>query len=271
MQTLSIQGLDPVTWRVLSPRDRVQALQALEDSLARQENRTPAEVSLAKPGGFEPGERGACLYSEGGCKSFINPALVDQNADRIEYYADDGAPIDANEPYAAVHTLFHEDQHDHQCYVAGQRPDLAKTQQQVKDYQTGMSEAGYITPEEDELLYSIQPVEVDARQVAQERMDQLYDRNDPGYAAHRDHSVAEEMIIRESAEEQYGSGYAQVAREEVYSRAGQPQGLQREVGGEGAGTQELQTQEGIDEGEANSGESLSRTDDAYGEYYGRGY
>lgn len=223
MPTLRVNGLRPEVWRTLTPDERVEALQEMEDRLASQEDRTPATVRLFKPGEVEPGLRGG--YDPSTNTIGVNPAFVDPEASASASYADDGSPVDANEPYMAAHTLFHEDEHAHQRYVADKRPDLADSPEQLKDFQTNRPPGGYIS-NADDVLYSVQPVEIDARDVAQERMDQCY-AGDQGYATHRAHRSAEELQTRGIAEEQLGEGYLQAAREEVYYRAEEYEALRQ--------------------------------------------
>jgi len=194
----------------------------MEDGLAAQEERTPAKVELFRAAAVEQGLRGEYDHVDNVIR--INPAFVDSEYPTQEAYADDGTPVDAEQPYMAAQTVFHEDEHAHQRYVVEERPDLAESPQQLEDMQKNLAPGAYISPSEDDVLYSVQPAEVDARDVSQERMDQAL-TGEPGYAAHREHRVAEELSTRQDAEEQLGENYLQAARDEVYYRAQERQAI----------------------------------------------
>jgi hypothetical protein len=206
-----IAGLRAEQWQGLSANERLGALQNLEIALAARDGRNQAAVQSFMG---QPGERG--FYDERTNTIFINEALYNSGTGQPAIYGDDGSAVSADKPYMAVETLFHENRHAYQHYVAAQRPDLAEDRRQLDDFQKNVGPA-YIQPEENSLKYACQPTEMDARQAARQEADQLY-ADDPDYQAHRDHMVAEEQGTAELADLYLGDDYEETVRQEVYAR-----------------------------------------------------
>lgn len=238
-----IQALRQENWRNLSLDGRVQALQNLENGLAAQEGRRPCRVVPMKSDAYDG------VHKDG--QISVNERL-----------------LGADEPYLATDTLFHEARHAYQEHVASERPDLAESPEQLEDFQKNGG-LGYLGPKQYPVHYPLQPVEMDARKVASERMEELYggqfgDRD--GYLKYRDATQAEEEWYREAGREYLGDDYEQVARQKAFAQYEAGKAQEQQVSA-------VPAQTGVDrtssaESEAETAKEIAEEEYGYSHGYG---
>lgn len=174
-----ISGLRPDIW-AQQPENRLNALQELENNIASQDGRNPCMVDVKDLDQYTHGMH----YSQGDIEH------IDLNSNIV----------DTPEPYQAVETLFHESRHSYQHHVV-QNPELSENPDMLKDWQ--MSEdGGYIQPE-DSIYYSdyrFQPTEVDARETARARTDELYEGVFQDEASYPEYKSQKEEQLRNDIE-----------------------------------------------------------------------
>lgn len=181
-----ISGLRPDIW-AQQPENRLNALQELENNIASQEGRNSCTVDVKTLNLQTRGEH----YSRDGIEH------IDLNSNIV----------DTPEPYQAVETLFHESRHSYQHHVV-QNPELSENPDTLKDWQ--MSEEGaYIHYPEDTAYFSdyrFQPTEVDARETARTRTDELYEgvfQDEAGYPEYKSQKEEELLNDIEKAKDDY--------------------------------------------------------------------
>lgn len=239
-------------WRTLSSQERIQALQQAEGTLATQEGRAASIIepmraidALSPTGSSVP--RGRQNVDEQGLSHIeINPAL-----------------IEANEPYQAVETYFHEARHAYQRAAIAD-PQMHDNPAEVDLWAKNQAETNsYIRPERSFPLYRSQPVEVDANNVARARTEEVYSQQfteQPNYDEYRAGKQQEKLEYIEQAEIALGPQYEEVAAQEVVDRFEQYQ-------------KELKVDEQISE-RASAGKQAApapREDKEQGEEFGQGY
>jgi hypothetical protein len=216
------------------------ALQSLENNLALQDAREPCQLRVEDLGARTRGVH----YSDSAGNEHIalNTSLVD-----------------ADTPYQAVETLYHEDQHAHQSHLV-QHPELAEDPQQLEDWQ--MSEQdGYISPDEATSFseYRWQPTERNANEQARLKTDELYqdEFNDteqyPAYKQGKEQDLSDDMTL---AQHELGEDYVEEARQSMianheYHQAQQQGSVESTGQDQAAGVQptaEIDTSPADDEG-----------------------
>lgn len=221
----NIENLQREIWQTLTPNERLDALQQLENTLAQQDGCLPCQVSFISDSDYEtaydrPYVRG--LHPPDSNNIYINEALVNPDMQYQVIYGDHNqSPVNANEPYMAVETLFHEDRHAHQEYVAQERPDLAVNADKLEEFQKNSGPA-YLDPKTDgSAFYLMQPIEMDAREIARQSTHEFYIGHFgdlENYLQHNEKMAAEEDRNVERATDQLGENYREIARQEVFER-----------------------------------------------------
>lgn len=183
MFTPNVPQFERKHWLISSQQTRLEAMQEGERQLAASENRTPCEVRLlpeeyipqSPEDGYIAGRHG---FDPDSGKEFIelNPILIDND-----------------EPYQAVHTLFHESRHAYQSHAI-QDSTTQEDPEKVASWKKNLDRSVYFqpgteqAPDLEDAYYRYQPVEADANQAAQERMDTLYQdqlQDEQGYPQYR--------------------------------------------------------------------------------------
>lgn len=188
MSMPNTSGLRLDNW-VSNPENRLDALRDLEFHLAKQEYRNPCQVNIQN---LDINTYGQHYYEDG-----------------IEHIDLNSSIVNASDPYQAVETLFHESRHAYQNHIV-QNPEMAQDQIQLRDWQMS-AEGGYVKPNET-LNYSdyrFQPTEVDAREVARNRTDDLYQetfRDTTLYPDYKDQKELEIVDAIEYAKNEYELG-----------------------------------------------------------------
>jgi hypothetical protein len=188
MFTPNVAKFERKHWLISSLQTRLEALQEGERQLAASENRAPCEVRLlpeeyipqnpedgyiAGRHGFDPNTGQETIE--------INPCLINND-----------------EPYQAVNTLFHESRHAYQGHAI-QDPFTKEDPEKVESWKKNLDNDVYLqpgtgqAPDLEDAYYRYQPVEADANQAAQERMDSLYQdqlQDEQGYPQYRSNKMA---------------------------------------------------------------------------------
>ena len=218
-----IAGLKQATWRTLSPSERLESLNQLENAIAAQEARSPCDVLVIPESAYAYPEQRELLqgfHPSNSHEIFINEALINPDASHAAVYSD-GTVVNANDSYMAVETLLHEDRHAHQEYVAYERPDLAESPLQLQDFQKNNGD-GYLSAETfDPEYYLMQPIERDARASARQGMNEIYAdqyQTDPSYLKHTQRMENAEGRYAEMAEDSLGDNYEEVVRQKAFER-----------------------------------------------------
>ena len=149
-------------WPHLSPNERLEAYQKLENIQAEKLHRPACEI-VAKP--MEESLRGQ--FSNQNNVIYLNEAYI----------------TDANLSYDGMATIFHEGRHAYQHYVCFEKE---KVHRWSRAYKWRQNFAGYEQGSEEKYsFYSMQPVERDANRYALYRLKQFKRRykNDPLYWA----------------------------------------------------------------------------------------
>jgi len=201
-----VENLRADKWASLTPEERLEALQELENKLAQQRGEQPCLVETIpeEDRDLEDGEirtRGQYIPSNGGPGTIqIDPGLVS-----------------SDQPYQAVETLFHEDRHAYQAYAV-QHPEIHDNPEEVEDWRQNLN-GGYI--ESDYAYYRWQPVEADANQIARKRTDELYSgefqdsEKYPDYRAEKEQEISDDI---EYAKTSIGENYQEEARQAMIKK-----------------------------------------------------
>lgn len=179
MSMPNISGLRLDNW-VNNPENRLVALRKLENHLAKQEFRNPCQVDVQN---LDANTYGQHYFEDG-----------------IEHIDLNSSIVNKPDPYQAVETLFHESRHAYQNHIV-QNPEMAENQFQLNDWQMS-AEGGYVKPNET-LNYSdyrFQPTEVDAREVARSRTDELYQGTFRDTTLYPDYKEQKELEIVDAIE-----------------------------------------------------------------------
>ncbi len=179
MSLPNIPGLRLDNW-VSDPENRLDALRALETHLAKQELRNPCQLDVQN---LDTNTYGQHYYKDG-----------------IEHIDLNSSIVNAPHPYQAVETLFHESRHAYQNHIV-QNSEMAQDQVRLHDWQMS-AEGGYVNPNET-LNYSdyrFQPTEVDAREVARNRTDDLYQGTFRDTTLYTDYKEQKELEIVDAIE-----------------------------------------------------------------------
>lgn len=211
-------------WQTASVSDRIRALQALEDSLATADKRLPCRVRMLSEDKSIPQQEYDRTYGliDDEIKTiFIHDSLIDDSAGHRFLYLD-GSSVNPNEPYMAVETLFHEDRHAYQHHIA-RNPHLSDNLQQIRDFQINGGD-GYLgatdingRPIDDPEYYIAQPVEVDAREQARLKTNELYS-SDSNYEHHHEQMNHTDKYHHEFCANTLGDNYVEEARRESIAR-----------------------------------------------------
>ncbi len=163
-------------WPYLSPNERLEAYQKLENIQAKKLHRPVCEI-VAKP--MEENLRGK--YSQTNQTIYINEDYI----------------TDPNLSYDGMATIFHEGRHANQFFICYEKEKLHKWS---RAYRWKKNMLGYEKGNDDKFsFYSMQPVERDANKYALNRLKQFKHRYryDPLYAAtleYRELEFAEDKI-----------------------------------------------------------------------------
>lgn len=207
-----IENLRRENWAGLSPSEKLQALQDLENGLAAQENRNPVKVGFIPDKYYKTEEDHKNLYG------LYVPKGVDENGveqdERI--YINEDLLTNSTTPYAAVETQFHESRHAYQTALT-EDPNLATTPQELDDIGKNLH-GGYLDNEKFGYdYYRWQPSEKDANETARAKTDELYmsEFQDMGYqdSDYYDNRGAVEAAEIKSATENIGEDYIEQARQ----------------------------------------------------------
>lgn len=190
-----ISGLRADIWLNSSPTERVQALTQMENHLAAQDGRPASQISSET---LSPYTRGVHYTDTNGVDQIkINSSLVNQDT-----------------PYQATETLFHEDRHSHQAFVA-QNPEKAENQQQYNDWSMSFKD-GYLNPTDyDYAAYRWQPTEADANKTARANTDDLYQNTFHDNQQYPQHKADKEIELADNitdAQDKLGEDYEETAR-----------------------------------------------------------
>jgi hypothetical protein len=196
-----VESLRADRWKLLNPTERLEALQELENELAKQRGDEPCLVV-----GKNLGENILGWHT----RSNTGPDTIEINSELIS----------RDQPYEAVETLFHEDRHAYQVYAI-QHPGTHDNLGEVEDWRKNL-DGGYI---EDTGLnydyYRWQPVEADANQIARERTDELYlgmfqdSEKYPDYRAEKEQEISRDI---EHAKMNIGDNYQEKARQKMIEK-----------------------------------------------------
>ena len=195
-------------WRNLDPATRLAALQRLETELAKQEDREACRVRYIPESSYTFDQdqqiaRGNHNYTYHLIE--INATLVEQDT-----------------PYQAVNTLFHEAWHEYQDDAALNHPGKARNAEEYNQWKTNRG-AGYFQPEESAVFYHLQPVERNARQIAQERTHELYgNTNNPAYIKYNQDIQLEDSFAIALAIALLGPDYEKIIDQGVQTRNPDP-------------------------------------------------
>lgn len=139
----NIEGLAPGRWEQLTPRERLETLQTLEDKLAEIQGRPPVPVRAVET---PQGENGH--YSTETRDITLNIRNLESN--------------EPNQRLELIDTIAHEGRHAYQHYATehpGFHPDKAQVdawRENFKDYEDGTKDGL--------MAYRLQPIEADAWQ-----------------------------------------------------------------------------------------------------------
>lgn len=198
---------------------RLGALQSVEDQMASQENRPALSIGVIPPDkrklGFDgqPRLKGYFDSNQGENGSiFIDPQLLTND-----------------EPYEAVNTYFHEAQHAYQHDVT-HHPE----RHQEIDPETAAlwkrNQEAYLSEEEkapgtNKSLYEFghyygQPIEVDAREAASHKTEQLYAEQFKDQQGYSDYKTKQSQVEQhnEEAALEIGDNYQELAREKMEAK-----------------------------------------------------
>lgn len=203
-----IPGLGAEEWAGSTFDQRLESLNALETAMAGQENRTPATVVASE--GMKPNERG--YFNRFDNEIGINPSL-----------------IGSNQPYQAVETTFHEDQHAHQHFCV-QHPEQAKEDPAVLNDWRMSEQNGYTHYDGTNFSeYRFQPTELDANQAARGRTDEFYEKTMqdtqkyPEFKQMKGQEVSDDIA---RAKDELGEDYVEEARQTMQINYLEAQGQQ---------------------------------------------
>lgn len=227
MSAGDIHYLQKENWDKALAHQRVAGLQELENQAAISERRTAAKVVT-----FSDQPANGWYDSETNTIG-VNISLVNDEID--------------NSPYQAVETLFHESRHAYQNSTIN-NPQAGEDPETVNNWKLN-NEPGVYTPiEKDPELYSMQPLELDARQAARLKTDEFFKSQSipqEGYAAYAEGKNAENQERVDNAKRAWTTeSPEQVAIEKLSSRHAQIKGsqiTQNQDIGEGEISQTIET------------------------------
>jgi hypothetical protein len=187
MFTPNVPKFERKQWLIFSLQSRLEALQEGEKQLAASENRAPCEVRLLPEEYIPQNPEDSYIAGQHGFDRSSGKEVIELNP----------CLIDNEEPYQAVQTLFHESRHAYQSHAI-QDPTTQEDPEKVESWKKNLDRSVYFQPGtgqapslEDE-YYRYQPVEADANQVSQERMDALYRdqlQDEQGYPQYRSNKM----------------------------------------------------------------------------------
>ena len=189
---LNVSLFQSSNWEKMSPKQRVDALQGLENTMAAEQGRTPRNI---QPTEFGNNNTLGQYRPQDPNNLYINKNLIKSN--------------DGN--YQAMQTTIHEGRHAYQddC-ITGKIKPLPQDMNKVESWSHNMpSRGGHYNVSGVEYRY--QPVEADANDYAREKLDS-YDSqfsNDPAYAQHTDRRNSYENFLENQAKATYGDDYQQ--------------------------------------------------------------
>jgi len=129
-------------WKRYSSQKRLRILQALEDKMARKQHRDPIDVVVHERSDWNC--LGMFTYTNNETRIYIHEKLI----------------LDISERFTALETIIHEGRHATQ-YIIAFKENIPWWRFKAKRWKKNF--AGYISSNDDKLLYNTQEVERDAQ------------------------------------------------------------------------------------------------------------